>query len=336
MVGGGGRFAGGGGRSSPFSRPLGGLPWQEPQTGPQGRGQGGLGYPNIYTSNDRYDTLIILRYVSWENLFSTLFHLGRFLSHDWSLGVVLVVAGVICRSLPPTPLCIQVVHHLPRCVSVGMRSVGLVFLHGALDSHLFFPSRAASGHCVLTAAAARVACGVVSAVPAAPPPHHHHHLECSLADHAPDAVIKHPAPLRGAAGGGGRSERAALDKAPALCVPPRGSVLGLLLLTLALHHHPVPLQVHLQESGDKGSGSRPMPSVAWTALAVQFVQGGGGKAVKRKMKKCGKMRKKCGKMRENAAKKSDDPNITTSCIACGFLATQLPSDQVLGPRPQTH
>ena len=39
--------------------------------------------------------------------------------------------------------------------------------------------------------------------------------------------------------------------------------------------------------------------------------GGGGGAVKRKMKKCGKVRKKCGKMRENAAKKSDDPNRTT-------------------------
>ena len=66
------------------------------------------------------------------------------------------------------------------------------------------------------------------------------------------------------------------------------------------------------------------------------MQGGEKKAVKRKMKKCGKVRKKCGKMRKNAAKKGDDPNRTTSCIACGFSATQLPSDQDLGPKPQTH
>ena len=66
------------------------------------------------------------------------------------------------------------------------------------------------------------------------------------------------------------------------------------------------------------------------------VAGGGGEAVKQKMKKCGKVQKKCGKMRKNAAKKSDDPKRTTYCIACGFSATQLPSDQDLGPRPQTH
>ena len=68
----------------------------------------------------------------------------------------------------------------------------------------------------------------------------------------------------------------------------------------------------------------------WVWLTTTL-QGGGG-AVKRKMKKCGKMRKK---MRKNAAKKSDDPNRTTCCIACGFSATHLPSDQDLGPRPQT-
>ena len=50
----------------------------------------------------------------------------------------------------------------PRCVSVGMWSVGLLFLHGALDSHPLFSSRAASGRCVLTAAAA-CACAGVSA-----------------------------------------------------------------------------------------------------------------------------------------------------------------------------
>ena len=41
---------------------------------------------------------------------------------------MLVVAGVVLRSLLPTPLRILVVHHLPRCVSMGTRSVGLLFL----------------------------------------------------------------------------------------------------------------------------------------------------------------------------------------------------------------
>ena len=42
-------------------------------------------------------------------------------------------------------------------------SVGLLFLHGALDSHQFFPSHIASGRCVLSAAAG-VPCGRVSAL----------------------------------------------------------------------------------------------------------------------------------------------------------------------------
>ena len=78
-------------------------------------------------------------------------------------GVVLVVAGVVSWPLLPTPLRILVVHHLPRCVSAGMWSIGLLFLHRALDSHPFFPASAASGHCVLTAAVVRVPAGVVSA-----------------------------------------------------------------------------------------------------------------------------------------------------------------------------
>ena len=41
--------------------------------------------------------------------------------------------------------------------------VGLLFLYGALDSHPFFPSHGVSGHCILTAAAAGVPAGVVSA-----------------------------------------------------------------------------------------------------------------------------------------------------------------------------
>ena len=42
-------------------------------------------------------------------------------------------------------------------------SVGLLFLYGALDSHPFFPSHAASGRCVLSAAAAGALAGVVFA-----------------------------------------------------------------------------------------------------------------------------------------------------------------------------
>ena len=39
-------------------------------------------------------------------------------------------------------------------------AIWLLFLYGALDSHPFFPSRAAPGRCVLTAAAAGVLAGV--------------------------------------------------------------------------------------------------------------------------------------------------------------------------------
>ena len=42
-------------------------------------------------------------------------------------------------------------------------SVGLLLLHGALDSHPLFPSHVASGRCVLSAAAAGAPAGVVSA-----------------------------------------------------------------------------------------------------------------------------------------------------------------------------
>ena len=82
---------------------------------------------------------------------------------SWRTGVVLVAAGVVSRPLLPTPLRILVDHHLPHCVSVGTWSVGLLFLHGALDRYPFFPARAASGRCNLTAAAVCVPAGVVSA-----------------------------------------------------------------------------------------------------------------------------------------------------------------------------
>ena len=53
------------------------------------------------------------------------------------------------RETPPPP---------PVC-----HSVRLLFLYGALDSRPFFPSRAASGRCVLSAAAAGALAGVVAA-----------------------------------------------------------------------------------------------------------------------------------------------------------------------------
>ena len=77
---------------------------------------------------------------------------------------MLVGAGVVSWFLLSAPLCILVVHYLPCCGSVGMWSVGLLFPQGALDSHPFSPSRAVSGHCVVTATMARVPAGVVSAL----------------------------------------------------------------------------------------------------------------------------------------------------------------------------
>ena len=82
---------------------------------------------------------------------------------SWSAGVVLIAVGVVSWPLLPTPLRILVVHHLPRCVSVGMWFVGLLFLPRSLDSHPFFPSRVVSGCCVLVATAACVPAGVISA-----------------------------------------------------------------------------------------------------------------------------------------------------------------------------
>ena len=80
---------------------------------------------------------------------------------SWRTAVVRIATGVVSRSLLPTALRVLVVP-LPRRASPGMWSVGLLFLHGALDSHPFFPSHAAVGRCVLTAAAAHVPAGVVS------------------------------------------------------------------------------------------------------------------------------------------------------------------------------
>ena len=54
----------------------------------------------------------------------------------------------------------------PPCVTLS----DLLFLYGALDSRAFFTSRAASGRCVLSAAAAGVPAGVVSAFAHPPPP----------------------------------------------------------------------------------------------------------------------------------------------------------------------
>ena len=49
-------------------------------------------------------------------------------------GVALAVPGVMLRSLLPSPLHAPVAYHPPHCVSLGMLSVGLLFLYGALDS----------------------------------------------------------------------------------------------------------------------------------------------------------------------------------------------------------
>ena len=57
-------------------------------------------------------------------------------------------SSVLDDNYPPPPVC---------------HSVGLLFLYGALDSHLFFPSHVASGRCFLSAAAAGAPAGVVSA-----------------------------------------------------------------------------------------------------------------------------------------------------------------------------
>ena len=70
--------------------------------------------------------------------------------------------GVVARPLPPNPLRFLVVHHLPRCVSVGKWSIGLLSSRSPA-SHPFFPSRATPGRCVLAAAAACALAGVVSA-----------------------------------------------------------------------------------------------------------------------------------------------------------------------------
>ena len=58
-----------------------------------------------------------------------------------ALGVVLVVAGVVFRSLLPTPLRSLVVHPLPRCIPIGMWSVEVLFVHRALDSPPIPPTR---------------------------------------------------------------------------------------------------------------------------------------------------------------------------------------------------
>ena len=82
-----------------------------------------------------------------------------------------------CRTAPANPL-----HSLPPRTIVAYTAPALVaasntshaplcdipsgcgFPTGPLDTHLFFPSRAASGRCVLSAAAAGVPAGVVSAL----------------------------------------------------------------------------------------------------------------------------------------------------------------------------
>ena len=75
---------------------------------------------------------------------------------------MLIAARVVSGPLLPTPLRILVVH-LPHCVSAGMWSVQLLFLHRALDGHPFFPAHAVLGRYILTAASVCVPAAVISA-----------------------------------------------------------------------------------------------------------------------------------------------------------------------------
>ena len=75
---------------------------------------------------------------------------------SWRTGAVLVAAGVVSRPLLPTPL-LLVVHHPPRCVSVGMRSVGLLFLHGAVTRSPPPPYTCVASSCRLCFAVPHVA-----------------------------------------------------------------------------------------------------------------------------------------------------------------------------------
>ena len=70
--------------------------------------------------------------------------------------------GAASPNGPPAPFCVECMfaRGLPPCVTFCPVAVS----SRALDNHPVFPSHAASGRCVLTAAAACVLCGVISAV----------------------------------------------------------------------------------------------------------------------------------------------------------------------------
>ena len=80
------------------------------QTGPQGVGRGGSGYPHVsIPKDDRHHALVILRHMSWGQLFCKLFCSGRFgaqfLSQDWSSDcqcIRSVTGPVRPVSVPPT------------------------------------------------------------------------------------------------------------------------------------------------------------------------------------------------------------------------------------------
>ena len=60
-------------------------------------------------------------------------------------------------------------------------------------------------------------------------------------------------------------------------------------------------------------------------------RGGGGKAVKRKMKKCGKVRKKCGKMRRKQAMTRTELPVALHVV---FQQHSFPVTRILVPGPK--
>ena len=71
--------------------------------------------------------------------------------------------GAACHTETAGPI-VSLFKHTSTPRPPVLHSVGLRFLYRALNGHPFFPLRAASGRCVLSAAAARTRCGVVSAL----------------------------------------------------------------------------------------------------------------------------------------------------------------------------
>ena len=67
---------------------------------------------------------------------------------------------------------------------------------------------------------------------------------------------------------------------------------------------------------------------------VASPRGGGGEAVKRKMKKCGKVRKKCGKMRKMRRKKAMTRTELPLALHVVFQQHTFPVTRILVPSPK--